>query len=191
MPKEIDKKRLRLLRVLTFSFPVLFFIILEGGLRLFDYGQNLDLFVPVPDSQADAEYLMVNHDVAHRYFNQGSFTPFPAHELFLKEKPASGYRSFVMGGSTAAGWPYPNNMMFSRVLSRRLSDAFPDKKVEIINTGIAAVNSFTLLDFMSEIIDQEPDAILIYAGHNEFYGAFGAASTESLGQVHWIINSYI
>ena len=29
---------------------------------------------------------------------------------------------------------------------------------------------------------QEPDAVLIYAGHNEYYGALGVGSTESLGR---------
>jgi len=58
---------------------------------------------------------------------------------------------------------------------------FPDRSVEVINTAMAAVNSYTLLDFADEIIAEKPDAVLIYAGHNEFYGALGVGSAESFG----------
>ena len=173
------------------SIPVLFFLLLEGGLSFFDYGPNLALFVPASTGPADTGYLMTNPDVALRYFSQVGRTPFPPYEMFLKEKPANGYRIFMMGGSTVAGWPYPNNVMPSRILDQRLSDAFPDRTVEVISVGIAAVNSFTLLDLIDEILDLEPDAILIYAGHNEFYGALGSASVESLGNTRWIVNAYV
>ena len=41
---------------------------------------------------------------------------------------------------------------------------------------MAAVNSYVLLDFVDEILDVDPDAVLIYAGHNEYLGVFGVAS---------------
>jgi len=44
---------------------------------------------------------------------------------------------------------------------------------------------------MDEILKNEPDAILIYAGHNEFYGALGVASTETIGKFRPIIKSYL
>ncbi|HET6559481.1 MAG TPA: hypothetical protein VFG54_19310 [Prolixibacteraceae bacterium] len=37
-----------------------------------------------------------------------------------------------------------------------------------------------MADFMPQILNEKPDAILIYAGHNEFYGAFGAGSNEAV-----------
>jgi tetratricopeptide (TPR) repeat protein len=171
--------------------PVLFFVLLEFGLRTFGYGQDLRLFVPADNKLFNEPYMVTNPDVANRYFSTGYFTPSPPDEYFRKNKPENGYRIFVMGGSTTAGWPYPRNIMFSRVLSQRLSDAFPDKYIEVINTGIAAVNTFTLLDFIDEILAQKPDAILIYSGHNEFYGALGAGSTQSVGQARWIIKAYL
>jgi lysophospholipase L1-like esterase len=191
MPDTPSKRRLRAFRALTLAFPVLFFVLVESGLRLFDYGPNLDLFVRVDSPPAGEAYLTTNPDVALRYFSRVGRTPRPPWDAFLEDKPPNGYRVFVMGGSTAAGWPYPNNVMFSRVLDRRLSDAFPDRRIEVVNVGIAAVNSFTLLDFVDEILDYEPDAFLIYAGHNEFYGALGAASVESLGNARWIVNTYL
>ena len=134
-------------------------------------------------SSADEKYLRINRHVAQRYFPKGHFIPRPTSDRFLKEKPRGSYRIFALGGSTLAGWPYPNNVMFTRLLQRRLADTFPDKQIELINLGIAAINSYTLLDFMDEVLEEQPDAILIYAGHNEFYGALGAASTVSLGKM--------
>jgi len=81
--------------------------------------------------------------------------------------------------------------MFSRILNQRLSDAFPEKQIEIVNTATAAINSYALLDFMDEILEKQPDAILIYAGHNEFYGALGVASTETLGKFRPLIKLYL
>ena len=191
VPSPLTRRRIWLFRGIALLIPVLFFMLLEGGLRLFNYGEDLDLFIPAPPGFADKEYLMVNPDVAKRYFTKGAYTPVPPYEFFTKHKPANGYRIFVMGGSTTAAWPYPNNVLFSRILGQRLADAFPDKYIEVVNVAIAAVNSYTLLDFMDEVLAQQPDAILIYAGHNEFYGALGVASTESLGKFRPLVTLYL
>jgi len=184
------KPKIRLLfYVIAALIPIIFFIMIETGLRLFDYGKDLRLFVPVAAEQG--EYITTNIDVANRYFPDDHFMPTPSNDVLKKHKPDNGYRVFVMGGSTAASWPYPSNILFSRVLAQRLSDTFPDKYIEVINTGIAAVNTFTLLDFVDEILAQQPDAILIYSGHNEFYGALGAGSTQTVGQNRSLIKAYL
>ena len=56
---------------------------------------------------------------------------------------------------------------------------------------MAAINSYTLLDFMDEILEQSPDALLIYTGHNEYYGALGVGSEQSLGNSRWLIHTYL
>jgi lysophospholipase L1-like esterase len=63
--------------------------------------------------------------------------------------------------------------MFSREVADALRDVLPSDTVEVVNLGIAATNSYAILDFSREIIDQHPDAVMIYAGHNEYYGALG------------------
>jgi lysophospholipase L1-like esterase len=52
----------------------------------------------------------------------------------------------------------------------------PGKHVEVVNTAMSAVNSFTLLDLADDIIEQQPDAVFIYAGHNEYLGLLGLGS---------------
>jgi hypothetical protein len=57
-----------------------------------------------------------------------------------------------------------------------------------VNLAMPAINSFSLLDMTPEALAQKPDALIIYCGHNEFYGALGAGSTESLGRWRGVIN---
>jgi tetratricopeptide (TPR) repeat protein len=165
--------------ILAVSLPLILLIMLEFILILYDYGGDQSLFI-----EAGAPYkgyLKVNPEFSKRYFGRQSTLPKPANDVFLKEKPDNGYRIMVMGGSTALGFPYGNLLMFSRILHRRLQDTFPEKRIEVVNTALTAVNSWTLLDFIDEILAAEPDLILSYAGHNEYYGALGVASRESMG----------
>jgi tetratricopeptide (TPR) repeat protein len=186
---ELDPKREKLFRTIALLVPIFFFLFLETGLRLFNYGGNLDLFIPAPGEYSD--YYMCNPVVARRYFFMQNTVPDPPNDLFLKIKPKNGYRIFVLGGSTAAGYPYGNNIMFSRILRYRLADVFPEKHIEVVNTAMTAVNSYTLLDFIDEILSYQADAVLIYAGHNEFYGALGAGSNESLGKIRSFVKFYL
>ena len=188
-PTSTSPAKRRLFQVITLLVPVFSLVILEVCLRLFHYGGNTELFVSTPDEAS--QYYGINLDVGKRYFYLSSFNPSPRKDLFLKAKPKNGYRIFVLGESTTAGFPYGNNLTFTRILNRRLSDTFPDRRVEVVNTAMTAVNSYTLLDFMDEIIGQEPDALLIYTGHNEYYGALGVASMESLGKIGWVVRTYL
>lgn len=173
---------------LMLAIPVLFFVLLEVGLRLAGYGNAYPLFTPVPGAES---WRIQNREVANRYFSQQARVPTSIGDAFLAEKVPGTYRVFVQGGSSAAGYPYYYGGSPSRMLQQRLQQTFPGRRIEVINTAMAAVNSYTLLDFAPEIIEQEPDAVLIYAGHNEFYGALGVGSAESLGQSRFIVRSYL
>ena len=88
------------------------------------------------NSAVDAKQLVECFDqIPKKYFQKDKVCKYVnANDLFLKEKPKNGYRIFVMGGSTAAGYPYGENLMFSRILNKSLSVTFPEKKIEVINT---------------------------------------------------------
>lgn len=180
--------RLRLFRLGMLLVPVLFFALLEGGLRLAGYGDDYPLFVPVPGAP---DYLMQNRDVARRYFTRQARVPTGLNDVFRVHPDSGTVRLFVQGGSSAAGYPYYFGGSFSRMLEQRLRQTFPDRPVEVVNTALAAVNTYTLLDFADEIIAAHPDAVLIYAGHNEFYGALGVGSAESLGRMRGLVNLYL
>lgn len=46
---------------------------------------------------------------------------------------------------------------------------------------MTALNSYAVRDFGKQLVKYEPDAILIYTGHNEYYGAEGVGSTSFTG----------
>jgi len=65
------------------------------------------------------------------------------------------------------------------MLEQRLRNLSTDYQIEVINLGMTAVNSYTVRDFARQCLDYDPDLIIIYAGHNEFYGALGSASAQA------------
>jgi tetratricopeptide (TPR) repeat protein len=174
---------------ITFSLPLLFFVVLELILRGIDYNGNTDLFID-PEIPT-AEYRIPNPNFAARYFFYTNVIPSPSIDVFLADKPENTYRVFAMGGSTAAGYPYGFNGTFSRVVDDVLQDAMPDKNVELVNVATSAINTYTLYDQLDEILEYKPDAIMIYAGHNEFYGALGVGSNENLGAFPGFVRFYL
>ena len=178
----------RVFLILTFLVPVLFFGVIEGVLRIGGYGDDYPLFEPVPGFP---DYLRPTEDVARRYFATIQNVPGIPFDSFKAQKDSSGFRIFVQGGSTAAGFPFYFGGAFPDMLEQRLWQTFPGKTIEVVNTAMAAVNSYTLSDFVDEIIEQEPDLVLIYAGHNEYYGALGVGSSESFGRSPHIVRLYL
>jgi tetratricopeptide (TPR) repeat protein len=132
--------------------------------------ERQELFLPVPQ---DTRYVVVNPRFAGRYF--AGFEPDVAPQPFLRDKPAGAHRYFVLGGSSAAGFPYQFHHGFPARLEEMLRLNRPGERVEVINLAMTAVNSYTLWDIHRELLRFDPDGILIYAGHNEYYGALGAA----------------
>jgi tetratricopeptide (TPR) repeat protein len=185
----LSKSRKLIFSAIAMIIPFVFLILMEIILRFSGYGDNYSLFVNHPDKEFSC-YMVVNPEIGKKYFQKMEYSS-PAKDIFLKEKPKDVFRIFVLGSSTVVGFPYDNNLMFTRILSERLRDAYPGKKIEMVNTAITAINSFTLADFTPQILNQNPDAILIYAGHNEFYGAFGAGSNEAVSHSPALIRAHL
>jgi len=172
--------------VIILVIPILFFTFLEIGLRLSNYGRNNDQWISITDTKQ-----MLSPDIAGRYFFNTKNFPQSNNEAFDIIKKNDAFRIFVLGGSSAAGFPFSPNGTFSRYIRDRLELLYPEIPIEVVNVAITATNSYTIRDLFPGIIEQEPDLILIYAGHNEYYGALGVGSTENIGNsrgfVHFII----
>ncbi|MFA6457747.1 MAG: SGNH/GDSL hydrolase family protein, partial [Bacteroidota bacterium] len=185
----IDPKKRKIFLTVTVLFPFLLLTLLEISLRLFNYGPDLSLFHK--ETINGTEYYSLNPDVGRRYFHQVDFTPDVSPDIFTVSKPSRTYRIFCLGASTTAGYPYWYNASFSLFLRDRLQAMFPAKHLEVINLGLTATNSFTVLDIARELPQYKPDLFIVYDGHNEFYGAFGAGSRESLGASRLTANFYL
>lgn len=180
-----SRKRLLLFKLISILIPFLILFLLEISLRVFHYGYNPDLFIEYP---ADNNFLVFNPEASKKYFTDQQIATTGNIEPFSKKKDTNTLRIFVLGESTTIGYPYFHNGSFHRWLQYRLMHSFPDKNFEIINISLTAVNSYTVLGFAKEVVNYEPDAILIYTGHNEYYGALGVGSTNNLGGNTHMVN---
>ncbi len=165
-------------RVLSVLIPIVLLAVLEIALRIFGYGVNMDLF---SEYKLDNSFLIMNPEVSKKYFTNSEDATHGLAEIFRKEKSPETFRAFVLGASTGIGFPYTSNGSFSRWLKYRLMNEYPDKEIEIINLSLTAVNSYAALDFTKQITAYNPDVVLVYLGHNEYYGALGIGSTSKLG----------
>src|SRR6201994_4904622 len=155
--RSLSRNRLRTFRVLAFVLPFVFLLALEGGLRLFHYGYDPALFIEAP---GNSDYWIFNPAASRRYFSDQLEATTGNREPFRKVKEAGTVRIFVLGESTTIGYPYFHNGSFHRWLQYRLMREFPDKKMEIINVSLTAVNSYTVLGFAKELVHYQPDAVL-------------------------------
>src|SRR5450432_141526 len=176
--KKLTARRKWVFRTIAILLPFLILFLLEVSLRIVKYGDNLDLFM---EARENPDFLVLNPAASKRYFINQAFTPTGNRELFRKQKDKSILRIFILGESTTIGYPYFHNGSFHRWLQFRLMRTFPERQFEIINLSLTAVNSYTVLGFAKELVKYEPDAVLIYSGHNEFYGTLGVGSTIRIG----------
>jgi tetratricopeptide (TPR) repeat protein len=175
-----SRRRRVLLWVAMLALPFLLLGGAELGLRLAGYGEAREpLFMPSPGRP---DYLQANPKVVQRFFAEPSQAPTVSIETayFPAAKAPGTLRIFVQGESSAAGFPYGLGAALAGVLDQRLERAFPEREIEVISTAMAAVNSYALVDFANEIIAQQPDAVLVYVGHNEFLGILGVGSAMRL-----------
>lgn len=176
-PEKVEKKPTpKWFFIVLILIPFIFFILLELSLRLFNYGKDIPQWV-----DARRGKYIINPEVAFRYFNQIKNIPTTIEDVFDQQKKNNAFRVFVLGGSSAAGFPYLPMGSFSRYIRKRLELTYPNTTIEVVNISLSAVNTYTLLDLLPGVLEQKPDLILIYAGHNEYYGALGVGSMESLG----------
>jgi tetratricopeptide (TPR) repeat protein len=167
-----------------------FFVLLlvELILRWCGYGHTTALFVQDPD---DPTCWVMNPYASARYFSDTANETRGNIEPFKIDKAPNTCRIFVLGESTTAGYPYMHNGSFHRWLQYRLMHTFPDRRFEVVNVSLTAVNSYTVLDFGREVLRYKPDAVLVYVGHNEYYGALGVGSTSLIASNRFLVRTVL
>jgi tetratricopeptide (TPR) repeat protein len=178
----LSKQKRWVFNLIIIAIPVIFFLLIEVSLRLLNTGTDLSLFVR---SENYPDYYEINRQVNQRYFTRMDDTS-PTNDIFLEEKPDTCYRIFVLGGSSTRGFPYQAGTSFPRILYYRLQEAYPDLRIEVVNLSASAINSYTYIDQIDEILDHDPDLILLYGGHNEYYGVMGVGSVDKGGNARWM-----
>jgi tetratricopeptide (TPR) repeat protein len=186
--QKLSGRKLKWFKAFAILFPVILLVVIELLLRLFHYGHDTNLFIRYPD---DPKYWVINKYASERYFSDTSNATTGSIEPFKVEKSANTVRIFVLGESTTAGYPYFHNGSFHRWLQYRLMHTYPDVHFEIINVSLTAVNSYTVLDFGKQVVNYQPDGVLVYTGHNEYYGALGVGSTSHIANSHFLVQTVL
>lgn len=184
-------KKQTVFKIIAILLPFILILFIELVLRVVGYGEDYQLFYKVRMEEDKPDYLVMNKNIPKKYFKSMDVRWDTQSDLFLRTKTDSTFRIFVQGASTVVGFPYYHGGSFPRMLKHRLSQTFPEKNIEVINTGVTAVNSYTLWDMTDEIIDQKPDLVILYAGHNEYYGALGVGSSISYGTHPNLVRTYL
>ncbi len=89
-------------------------------------------------------------------------------QRFPRHKAPGTLRVFTLGGSTTFGRPYDDAVSFSSWLRLLLHEADPGRAHEVINAGGISYASYRIDVLLGELLACEPDALVIYTGHNEF-----------------------
>ncbi|MEW6159770.1 MAG: hypothetical protein AB1813_20255, partial [Verrucomicrobiota bacterium] len=148
---------------------------LEVSLRLAGFGYPTDFFLEA--EPAGKGLLRENPKFAWRFIPQ-ALARSPQPLLISARKPPGTIRIFVFGESAAMGDPEPA-FGFPRVLQQMLEGQFPDRKFEVVNVSMTAINSHVIRYIARECAQLECDYWVIYMGNNEVTGPFGPGTVLS------------
>ncbi|NQT14328.1 MAG: SGNH/GDSL hydrolase family protein, partial [Planctomycetes bacterium] len=112
--------------------------------------------------------LFVLNEEHTRYQVAPSRLDFFRPESFAREKTPGEFRIFCLGGSTVQGRPFAIETSFPTWLELGLEAANPERKWEVVNCGGVSYASYRLVPILEEVLEYEPDLVLVYTGHNEF-----------------------
>jgi len=186
MPVRVSYKKQFLVMIMLL---VVFFAVLEGVLRVYDfYNPRCDLMKNPLSENYDYELkkqicdMWKNHlvyidpvtGISQNVPNQ----QFPSMNMnshgfrgaeILKEKPDETFRIFIVGGSTTFAIRAPSD---EHTIPGHLQQIFDNlslnKRIEVINAGIDGITSVDELQLVkTKLVDFEPDLIIIYDAHND------------------------
>jgi tetratricopeptide (TPR) repeat protein len=170
------------------TIPVLLLAVAEGLFRLTGLFEPEPLVVDVPGS--DGAFVSFNPVVGRRYFDVSpDAIPRLTLEAFQRTKSVSTFRVLCLGESSTAGFPFESQVPFPRQLRQLLMEAYPEKQVEVLNAGMESISSYVIVDLLPELLETSPDVVLVYTGHNEFYGVHGSALTLPRGRSDAVVRA--
>ena len=177
-----QSNRVWILRLLTALAGLGLVIGVEGLLR-FVPGLGPAPLVVARAEQGGKVLHAVNRFYSQRFFfgQQGRLAAAGqmAERSFIKPAPANLYRVVFVGASTVQGFPHPRRLAAASFLEAMLQDALPERTVEVFNLGITSIASFAVAQVVADALVLEPDLVVVYTGHNEFYGIYGVGDYET------------
>ena len=179
------KNRIWFFRLATVAVGAALVVGAEGLLRLVPGLGPSPLVVTLVEDAATGESLhATSRFYAQRFFTQYKGRLAAAGQMgehfFVEPAPANRYRVVFVGASTVQGFPHPRRLAAASFLQAMLADAWPERDVEVVNLGITSIASFAVAQVVEDALVLSPDLVVIYTGHNEFYGLYGAGRCQRL-----------
>ena len=169
----MSERRRKWFRVLALvGVPLALLLAAEGVLRLTGYGYSTCFFLT---RKLDGRAVWTdNPDFGRRFFPPGlerRAQPF----VLPSTKSTNTLRIFVLGESAAMGDP---DLKFGlpRMLEVLLRERFPERRVEVVNEAMVAINSHIVLPIARDSVAKKADLWVVYMGNNEMVGPYGSAS---------------
>ena len=132
-----------------------------------------EAFFRIRGTGEPARWYLTRDEASARNVETARYEPTPRLPLriaparFAARKAPGARRVFLLGDSTVYGYPYGPKGTPARALELLLGASAPGR-VEVINAGFLGADSSRALALLSEILDFDPDAVVVYVGHNEF-----------------------
>jgi tetratricopeptide (TPR) repeat protein len=166
MDEEHNRVRLWAGRLaLLVALPLLVVGGLETGLRLFGCGYETGFLIRRDDRWVS------NDRFGWRFFPKSLATS-PCAFQVPAAKPAGVYRIVILGESAAEGTPNAS-FNFGRFLEAMLRLQFPERRFEVVNAAMTAINSHAIRLIAQDCRRLQPDLVVLYMGNNEVVGPFG------------------
>ncbi len=177
--------RVWFLRLVALGVGVALVVVAEGLLRLVPGLGPAPLVATLAEDEATGESLhATSRFYAQRFFAQYKGRLAAAGQMgehfFVEPAPANRYRIVFVGASTVQGFPHPRRLAAASFLQAMLADAWPEREVEVVNLGITSIASFAVAQVVEDALVLSPDLVVVYTGHNEFYGLYGAGRHQRL-----------
>lgn len=153
--------------VAAIGFPLVFFLLLEAGLRLAGYGHPSTFLVP-----DDRPGWFRSNPAFAELFLPANFELRPLNFRLAERKPPGTVRIVVLGESAVQGTPVPA-YSFSAQMRALLRARYPGREIEVINAGIVAINSHVVRQIARDLRRFSPDLFVVYMGNNEVVGPYG------------------
>ena len=187
-PTAVPRGYQWLFRLLAAGLVLLPLVLLELGLRAGGYGHPASFFLP---REIGGKTVLVENT----WFGLSFFPPAQARSpsplVVQNPKPPGVCRIFLFGESAAMGDPRPAYGV-GRCLEALLRARFPQTQFEVVCVAMTAINSHGLLPIARECARYQGDLWIIYTGHNEFVGPFGANTVFGpAAPPNWLVRSYL
>src|ERR1039457_4782497 len=170
---QLSGRKLWCFRLIALAgVPLLFLGLLELGLRLAGFGYPTAFLLK--SSNHGEKTFVQNDQFGWRFFGPRA-ARVPDAICIPREKPPDTIRIFVFGESAAYGDPQPR-FGLPRMLEAMLELRHPDRKFEVVNAAMTAINSHVILPLARDCAKARADVWVVYMGNNEVVGPFGAGT---------------